>query len=124
MQRGGPWDFSRDLSSLKVTDTSPNLLHGAVVNMPARGMKGYNWTGEVMNWQEAPEQYGAIHFHDDDLYDAGWDADFALTITTTMQSGLYAARLRSGAEEDYIPFVVKPAPGKEQKIAFLLPTAS
>ena len=41
-----------------------------------------------------------------------------------MQSGLYAARLRSGAEEDYIPFVVKPAPGKEQKIAFLLPTAS
>jgi len=120
----GSWDFSRDLSSIKVTDTSPNLLHGAVVNMPARGMKGYNWTGEVMNWQEAPEQYGAIHFHDDDLYDAGWDADFALTITTTMQSGLYAARLRSGAEEDYIPFVVKPAPGKEQKIAFLLPTAS
>ncbi|HEV8718505.1 MAG TPA: N,N-dimethylformamidase beta subunit family domain-containing protein [Candidatus Binatia bacterium] len=120
----GAWDFSRDISSLKVTDRSPNLLHGEVVNMPARGMKGYNWTGEVMNWQEAPEQYGAIHFHDDDLFDAGWDVDFELEIPTTLRSGLYAARLRAGEEEDYIPFVVKPAPGKEKQIAFLLPTAS
>ncbi len=120
----GSWDFSRDISSLRVTDTSPNLLHGAVVNMPARGMKGYNWTGEVMNWQEAPEQYGAIHFHDDDLYDAGWEVDFALTIPTTLKSGLYAAHLRAGDEEDYVPFAVKPAPGKEKQIAFLLPTAS
>jgi len=120
----GSWDFSRDISSVKVTDTSPNLLHGEVVNMPARGMKGYNWTGEVMNWQEAPEQYGAIHFHDDDTYDAGWEVDFALTIPATMKSGLYAARLRAGDEEDYIPFAVKPAPGKEKQTAFLLPTAS
>lgn len=120
----GLWDFSRDISSIKVTDTSPNSLHGEVVNMPARGMKGYNWTGEVMNWQEAPEQYSAIHFHDDDLYDAEWEVDFALTIPTTMKSGLYAARLRSSDEEDYVPFAVKPAPGKEKQIAFLLPTAS
>jgi N,N-dimethylformamidase len=120
----GAWDFSRDMSSTKVTDTSPNLLHGEVVNMPARGMKGYNWTGEVMNWQEASAQFGAIHFHDDDLYDAGWEVDFTLTIPTTLKSGLYAARLRAGGEEDYLPFVVKPAPGKEKHIAFLLPTAS
>jgi len=120
----GSWDFSRDINSIKVTDTSPNSLHGEVVNMPARGMKGYNWTGEVMNWREAPEQYGAIHFHDDDLYDAGWEVDFALTIPAALKSGLYAARLKAGAEEDHIPFVVKPAPGKEKKIAFLLPTAS
>ncbi len=120
----GSWDFAQDISSFKVTDTSFNLLHGEVVNMPARGMKGYNWTGEVMNWREAPEQYGAIHFHDDDIYDAGWDVDFELTIPATMKSGLYTARLRSGDEEDYIPFVVKPASGKEKRIAFLLPTAS
>jgi N,N-dimethylformamidase len=120
----GSWDFSRDITSLRVTDTSPNLLHGEVVNMPARGMKGYNWTGEVMNWREAPQQYGAIHFHDDDLYDAKWEVDFALTIPPTLKSGLYAARLRSGDEEEYIPFTVKPVPGKEKKIALLLPTAS
>lgn len=120
----GAWDFSRDISSTTVTDTSPHLLHGKVVNMPARGMKGYNWTGEVMNWQEAPEQYGAIHFHDDDLADAGWEVDFELTIPATLKSGLYAARLRADTEEEYLPFVVKPTPGKEKQIAFLLPTAS
>lgn len=111
----GAWDFSRDITSLKVTDTSPHLLHGAIVNLPARGMKGYNWTGEVMNWRAAPEQYGAIHFHDDDLYDAQWEVDFALAIPATLKSGLYAARLRSGDEEEYIPFTVKPVPGKEKK---------
>ena len=123
----GAWDFSRDISSLKVSDTSPNLLHGAIVNMPARGMKGYNWTGQTMRWQDAPQHYGAIHFHDDDLYDAGWEVDFSLTIPSSLKCGLYAARLRAGKEvetQDYIPFVVKPAPGKQKKIAFLLPTAS
>jgi N,N-dimethylformamidase len=120
----GVWDFSCDISSQQVTDVSPNRLHGQTVNLPARGMKGYNWTGEAMNWSDKPEHYGAIHFHDDDLYDAGWEVDFILTIPATMKSGLYAARLRSGDEEDYIPFVVRPQPGKEKKIAFLLPTAS
>lgn len=120
----GVWDFSRDIPSTTAVDISPNLLHGHVVNLPARGMKGYNWTGESMNWQEAPGQYGAIHFHDDDLYDAGWEADFSLTIPNTMKSGLYAVHLRAGEHEEYIPFVVRPVPGREKKIAFLLPTAS
>ena len=66
----------------------PNQLHGQTVNMPARGMKGYNWTGRTMNWQDAPEQYGAIHFHDDDVYDAGWEADFHLTVPANLKSGL------------------------------------
>ena len=120
----GAWDFSRDISSITVTDTSPNRLHGQTVNMPARGMKGYNWSGESMDWKQAPEQYGAIHFHDDDVYDAGWEVDFSLTVPAALTSGLYAARLRSGDEEDYIPFAVKPAKGKEKRLAFLLPTAS
>ena len=72
----GVWDFSRDISATTVTDVSPNRLHGETVNMPARGMKGYNWGGESMDWKQAPEQYGAIHFHDDDVYDAGWEVDF------------------------------------------------
>ncbi len=120
----GAWDFSQDIRATTVTDVSPNRLHGETVNMPARGMKGYNWSGQSMDWKQAPEQYGAIHFHDDDVYDAGWEVDFSLTVPAELKSGLYAARLRSGSEEDYIPFVVKPAKGKEKKLAFLLPTAS
>lgn len=120
----GAWDFSRDIPSMAIRDLSPNRLHGRTVNMPARGMTGYNWTGESMDWKQTPEQYGAIHFHDDDVYDAGWQVDFSLSVPDDLKSGLYAARLRSGDEEEYIPFVVKPAKGKEKRLAFLLPTAS
>ena len=68
----GCWDFSRDLSSTRVIDLSANLLHGETVNLPTRGMRGFNWTGAEQCWRHAPAEYGAIHFHDDDLYDVLW----------------------------------------------------
>ena len=58
------------------------------------------------------------------LPDARWETDFALTIPPEMKSGLYAARLRAEQAEEYIPFTVGPAPGAENKIALILPTAS
>ena len=120
----GCWDFSEGMGSQIAIDRSPLMLHGKVVNFPARAMTGWNYSGEAMNFAASPREWGAIHFHDDDIYDAGWETDFALTIPPEMKSGLYAARLRIGEDEEYIPFVVGPAPGAEKKIAFLLPTAS
>jgi N,N-dimethylformamidase len=123
----GAWDFSADMSSQTAVDTSGNQLHGTIVNFPARAMTGWNWTGEHMDFKQDPSQWGALHFHDDDIYDAGWDTDFSLTILPTMPSGLYAARLQcgDGAEaQEYIPFTVGPVPGSEQRIALILPTAS
>jgi len=120
----GVWDFSRDISGENVTDLSANRLDGVTVNLPARAMTGANWTGEVMDWRARPQEYAAIHFHDDDVYDAGWDVDFELKIPANMRSGIYAARLRAGSHEEYIPFAVGPRPGEEASIAFLMPTAS
>ena len=120
----GNWDFSVDMSSLTASDTSPNDLHGTVVNFPARAMTGWNWTGEQMDFKQDPAQWGAIHFHDDDVYDAGWETDFELTVPETMTSGLYAARLRTDDAEEYLPFTVGPVRGEEQRIALVLPTAS
>ena len=120
----GAWDFSVDVASQTAVDRAPNQLHGTVVIFPARAMTGWNWTGEVMDWKQDPSQWGAIHFHDDDIYDARWETDFALTIPPEMKSGLYAARLRAEQAEEYIPFTVGPAPGAENKIALILPTAS
>ncbi len=119
------WDFARDISSEAITDTSANRLHGETVNLPARAVTGHNWTGAEMDWRKAPEQYGAIHFHDDDLYDAGWQADFTLTIPAEMRSGVYAARLRADDAEFYVPFLVRPAPGAAKaKVAYLAATAT
>lgn len=118
----GAWDFSRDITSVRITDRSAHRFDGAIVNLPARGMTGWNFTGREMCWRHAPEEYGAIHFHDDDLYDAGWEVDFAWTVPARQKSGVYAARLRAGDSEEYVPFVVLPAPGRAERIAFLLPT--
>ena len=121
----GAWDFSLDIPSRRITDISGNGVHGETVNLPSRAMTGHNWSGREMSWRAAPEEYGAIHFHDDDLHDCGWESDFALTVPKRMKSGAYAVRLRAGADEDYIPFFVRPALGKPTaKIAYLAPTAT
>ena len=58
------WDFSRDIGRARVADVGFNALHGQTVNLPSRGVKGFNWTGREQSWRHAPEEYGAIHFHE------------------------------------------------------------
>ncbi len=106
------WDFARDTSSTRIVDMGPLAQHGRLVNMPSRAMTGSTWTGEEMSWKHAPEQYGAIHFHEDDIYDFGWETDFTFTIPEDMRSGLYAARIRCGDHEDLMPFYVCPPRGR------------
>ena len=95
----------------------------ATVNSPKRAVTGHNWTGREVNSRLAPGEYGAIHFHEDDLDDSSWDVDFELRIPADLKSGVYAARLQAGRHKDYVPFFVRPAKGTSQAdIAFLAPT--
>jgi len=121
----GWWDFSRDIEGTRTTDLSPNRIHGETVNLPTRGMRGHNWTGREHCWRHAPDEYGAIHFHDDDLYDAGWLADFEFTVPETLASGVYCARLINDSDEERIPFFVRPpAGGPTADAVLLISTAS
>ena len=117
------WDFSLDIGSYRITDTGPHGLHGQAVNMPTRGMTGHNFTGAQTSFRLAPREYGAIYFHDDDVEDVGWEPDFQFTIPPDLPSGVYAARLRAGDDEDYLPFCVRPPRGTAtSRIAVLMPT--
>ncbi|WP_295651174.1 N,N-dimethylformamidase beta subunit family domain-containing protein [uncultured Dietzia sp.] len=126
----GAWDFENEITKRgldeprRISDTSGNELHGRTVNMPTRGVTGYNWLADEQNFIHAPEQYGAIHFHEDDLDDARWMVDFTLPIPDDLPSALYAVRLRAENDTDYVPFYVRPKKGEEKKILFLAPTAS
>lgn len=119
------WDFALDISGDAITDTGPNRLHGTIVNQPTRAMRGWNWDGSETRWTHAPHQYGAIHFHDDDLVDACWEQDFAYTIPADLRSGVYAVHLTTG-EFDYwvVFFVVPPRGTARSKVAFLASTAT
>lgn len=121
----GFWDFALEMGSSRVMDTSSAGLHGELRNFPTRAVTGHNWTGEAVCWRDAPDQYGAIHFHDDDLYDAKWAPSFELRIPSGMRSGMYAARLLAGNDEEYVPFFVRPPRGRATApLALLVPTAT
>ena len=116
-------DFSREISSTRIVDVGPHGLHGELVNLPARGMTGASWSGREMCWRHAPEDYGAIHFHDDDLYDCGWQTDFSYTVPPDLRSGAYAARLTREDTGDSITFFVCPPKGARQSdLCVVIPT--
>ena len=119
------WDFSLRMQTREVEDTSGNDLHGNTRHFPKRAVTGHGWDGSEMDFKRAPEHYGAIHFHDDDLDDAGWAVSFEYAVPDTLKSGIYAARLRAGQNEDYIPFYVRPTAGTAtSEVALLIPTFS
>ena len=119
------WDLALQTSSQTVVDISANGLDGRLMNLPARAMTGHGWDGDIHDWKRAPHHYGAIHFHQDDIYDCQWDTDFALTVADDLTSGVYAARIKAGDDEDRIPFVVLPPRNtKTADVLVLLPTAS
>ena len=121
----GAWDFSMEISSDRICDRSANRLDGKLINLPTRAMKGWNWDGREHDWRRAPEQYGAIHFHEDDLYDAAWQTSFVYEVPQHLRSGIYAARLQDGEEIERIPFFVLPKRGTASADTLLLiPTAS
>jgi len=117
------WNLSLDQSSAKVTDTGPHGLHATAVNMPTRAVTGHNWNATETDHRLAPNQYGAIYFHQDDLEDAGWQPDFELSVPQGLRSGIYAARLTGDGAEDHIPFVIRPPrDAARAPILFLVPT--
>jgi N,N-dimethylformamidase len=129
----GAWDFAAGMQSDRFADTSGMGRNGRLVNMPTRAVTGHNFEGETMSWQQAPSQWSAVHFHDDDLYDARWKSDFVYVVPEGLRSGIYAFRLRaqsndssqSEVEEQFVTFVVRPPKGRATaKLLYLFPLAT
>ncbi len=124
------WDFAATpASGVDIADVSGSGHDGIAVNYPMRGLTGHSWDATAFTREEVPEQYGAIHFHDDDFDDTRWEADFSFRVPDDARSGYYAAHLQAtdaaGGEEDHIPFFVTPAPGAPRaRAAYLAPTCS
>ena len=121
----GAWDFALEISSDRICDVSGHARHGSLHQTPTRAVGGHCWDGSVQCWQSEPAHYAAIHFHDDDLTDAGWSPDLRWTVPEDLPSGAYAVRLRLGDSEDYAPFFVRPGKGQARKeVVYLASTAT
>lgn len=106
------WDFAREVEGSRITDVGPSGIHGRLVNTPARAMTGAGWTGYEMCFRHAPAEYGAIHFHEDDIDDCEWPAAFAWTVPEGTRSSVYALMLSAGDAEENVPFHVVPPKGQ------------
>ena len=106
------WDFAQTISSLSVkAHTGPDLL---LRNAPTRGVKGCKWDATEFCWRHKPDHYAAILFHDDDIYDFGWDRDFEFVVPDNMPSGIYIMRIEAEGHYDAMPFFVCPPLGKRR----------
>jgi N,N-dimethylformamidase len=122
----GAWDLSRELNTLNIIDVSGRDRHGRAWNRPGRGVTGPNWQVSTTSFHEAPEEYGAVSLHDDDLDDAAWSPALNWKIPNDLPSGTYAFRLTAaGGATDHVPFVITPPKGRPgAEILLVLPTFS
>jgi len=119
------WDFAREIDGRRIVDTGDEQRHGLLYQLPARGVTGPGWDGTTHAWTACPEHYDAIHFHSDDLYDAGWPVTASYTLPANLSSGVYAFRLRRGDEVDRVVFFVRPhRDAATADIAMLMPSCT
>ncbi|KAJ9642214.1 hypothetical protein H2204_002583 [Knufia peltigerae] len=124
------WDFSLNTPSDIVVHVSGNMpaAEGRLVNCPTRAVTGHDWDGMESDWTKANYGYGAIHFHDDDLDDAGMATDFSVKLPENLRSGVYAIEVEAtnGTARDTIPFFVRPTATTNKalgaKVAYIIST--
>ncbi|MCW0214875.1 MAG: hypothetical protein OJJ54_16070 [Pseudonocardia sp.] len=94
--------------------------------LPPPGGPGPIRSGAETDFRRAPAEFDALHLHDDDLADAGWDTDLTWTVPEELPSGVYALAIRAGDDLDRIPFVVTPPvrddPVHDAPVLVVLPT--
>jgi N,N-dimethylformamidase len=118
------WAFGADHGSDTIQDAGPHQLHGRAVNAPTRAVTGHNWTAGESHFKLAPEQWDAIHFHADNLDDAGWEPSLVWEVPEDLASGVYALRISDGEAEDRVPIIVRPKRGADADgaVLFVMPT--
>ena len=117
------WDFARGVDTQVLPGVGREARDGLLYNLPTRGVTGASWSGDEPCWRHAPQDYGAIHFHEDDFGSCAWEESFGLPIPAALKSGAYALHLTCAGGEDWLPFYVLPTrDGPRASVVFLAPT--
>jgi N,N-dimethylformamidase len=118
------WDFGPSQNLRQIANRRDAGFSGRSVNFPLRACLGIAGAPVDVDPRLSPGAYNAIHFHDDDLDDAGWDDDVVLTVDPALPSGVYGIHVcAADGTDDTVPFVVTPGEHRKQ-ILVVLPTLS
>jgi N,N-dimethylformamidase len=119
------WDFADGTAGDRLLDRGPLALHGRAYQGPTRLVPGAYWRAGVLDPAREPQGFAAIHFHRDDLRDAGWHPSAHIALPASLPSGVYGLRLRGDDADaiDVIPFWVRAATTcAPRPFAYLAPT--
>ncbi|OZM77509.1 N,N-dimethylformamidase beta subunit family domain-containing protein [Pseudonocardia sp. MH-G8] len=115
--------LGREPAATTVADDGAVTAGGTIVNRPASAVPGPFWRCTETDFRRVPDEYDALHLHEDDLDDAGWETDVVLTVPAGLPSGAYALKVTAGEHVDRIPFVVTPpADARPAPVLVVLPT--
>ncbi len=124
------WDLAQEMDGPTMVETGGRHRHGVLHQLPTRAITGPDWDGSQQRWTDEPHHWDAVHFHKDDLYDAGWSETGRITVPSDLASGIYAFKLETedvggNREIDRIPFFVRPAAGAATAdVALLMSSAT
>ena len=65
------WSFAEDFRSRDIHEVAERAPNGIIRNGAERAVTGRNWNGAEDSFVAAPQQYGAIYFHSDDMLELG-----------------------------------------------------
>lgn len=116
------WALDRDWGSLKLASRIAGAPAGDLINGVERGVTGINWDGSSDSFNETPQHYCALQFHEDDMVDADWDYDLDFMLPDKLRSGIYAVKLTCGEAVDRYPLFVLGARSESAPVLFLAPT--
>jgi N,N-dimethylformamidase len=115
--------FNGRLEELQIDGRRFDVRDLRLVNGPMLAVTGRRWDDDTTDYRGAHDEYAAVHFHEDDVEDAGWPPVAELVVPATVGSGVYAFRLTAADLVDHVPFVVTPPRGRATaSIGLLLPT--
>ena len=115
------WSFAEDFRSLYIHEVANRAPDGVIRNGAERAVTGRNWTGAEDSFVAAPQQYGAIYFHSDDMLDSEWEYNLTFELPKDLRSGVYAVRLEAGEGVDLYPLFVRPV-DEGADVLFVAPT--
>lgn len=116
------WDFARDQATEILRPSAGSARDGQLRIGGDRAVTSHSWTGLSDSFVETPDQYAAVHFHEDDMFESNWNYTFEFTLPDELDSGVYVVRFAAEGAEDRYPFFVRAAEGTESEVLFLLPT--
>lgn len=94
-----------------------------IMNLPTFCVRSRRWDGSSFDPRYVPDQYDAIHCHDDDMHRFDWPAIARIAIPSDAASGIYACEMIfEGGCEQIVFFVSAPCP--RSPFLFVVPTAT